>query len=115
MRQILQQLKQYKRDTFLCIGLTTLEVVMEILLPFITAMLIDQGLEASNMPIVYRYGILMVVMAFLSLAFGALAGKFAASASTGLAPIYGKRFMPISRHFPSLTLISLVYPAWLHG
>ena len=85
MRQILQQLKQYKRDTFLCIGLTTLEVVMEILLPFITAMLIDQGLEASNMPIVYRYGILMVVMAFLSLAFGALAGKFAASASTGLA------------------------------
>ena len=39
---------------------------MEILLPFITAMLIDQGLEASNMPIVYRYGILMVVMAFLS-------------------------------------------------
>ena len=75
MRQILQQLKQYKRDTFLCIGLTTLEVVMEILLPFITAMLIDQGLEASNMPIVYRYGILMVVMAFLSLAFGALAGK----------------------------------------
>lgn len=43
MRQILQQLKQYKRDTFLCIGLTTLEVVMEILLPFITAMLIDQG------------------------------------------------------------------------
>ena len=99
MRQILQQLKQYKRDTFLCIGLTTLEVVMEILLPFITAMLIDQGLEASNMPIVYRYGILMVVMAFLSLAFGALAGKF----------------MPISRHFPSLTLISLVYPAWLHG
>ena len=103
MRQILQQLKQYKRDTFLCIGLTTLEDVMEILLPFITAMLIDQGLEASNMPIVYRYGILMVVMAFLSLAFGAWQ------------PIYGKRFMPISRHFPSLTLISLVYLAWLRG
>ena len=85
MRQIIQQIKQYKRDTFLCIGLTTLEVLMEILLPFITAMLIDQGLEASSMPVVYRYGILMIVMAFLSLIFGALAGKFAASASTGLA------------------------------
>ena len=85
MRQIIQQIKQYKRDTFLCIGLTTLEVLMEILLPFITAMLIDQGLEASSMPVVYRYGILMIVMAFLSLLFGALAGKFAASASTGLA------------------------------
>ena len=34
---------------------------------------------------VYRYGILMVVMAFLSLIFGALAGKFAASASSGFA------------------------------
>ena len=85
MRQIIQQIKQYKRDTFLCIGLTTLEVLMEILLPFITAMLIDEGLEASSMPVVYRYGILMIVMAFLSLLFGALAGKFAASASTGLA------------------------------
>ena len=87
MRQIIiiQQIKQYKRDTFLCIGLTTLEVLMEILLPFITAMLIDQGLEASSMPVVYRYGILMIVMAFLSLLFGALAGKYAASASTGLA------------------------------
>lgn len=116
MRQILQQLKQYKRDTFLCIGLTTLEVVMEILLPFITAMLIDQGLEASNMPIVYRYGILMVVMAFLSLAFGALGREnLLPVRRQAWQPIYGKRFMPISRHFPSLTLISLVYPAWLHG
>ena len=43
------------------------------------------SLEASNLPVVYRYGILMVVMAFLSLAFGALAGKFAASASAGFA------------------------------
>lgn len=47
--------------------------------------IIDQGLEASNLPVVYRYGILMVVMAFLSLVFGALAGKFAASASAGFA------------------------------
>ncbi len=84
MRTVLKQLKQYKRDTFLCIGLTALEVVMEILLPFITALIIDEGLEASNLPAVYRYGIVMVVMAFLSLIFGAAAGKFAASAASGL-------------------------------
>ena len=84
MRHVLHQLKSYKRDTFLCIGLTALEVVMEILLPLITALIIDEGLEASNLPAVYRYGILMVAMAFLSLAFGALAGKFAASAASGL-------------------------------
>lgn len=85
VRTILHQLKQYKRDTFLCIGLTALEVIMEILLPFITAIIIDRGLEAGNLSAVTRYGILMVAMAFLSLAFGALAGKFAASASAGFA------------------------------
>ncbi len=57
MKTVLHQLGRYKRDTLLCIGLTTLEVIMEILLPFITAIIIDQGLEASNLPVVYRYGI----------------------------------------------------------
>ena len=85
MKRVLQQLGSYKKDTFLCIGLTALEVIMEILLPFITARIIDEGLEASSMPAVYRYGIVMVVMAFLSLVFGAVAGKFASSASSGLA------------------------------
>lgn len=85
MKKVLSQLKQYKKDALFCIGLTTLEVVMDILLPFITARIIDQGLEKSNLPVVYRYGILMLVMAFLSLTFGGLAGKFAARASSGLA------------------------------
>ena len=83
MRQVLKQLKQYKRDTFLCITLTGLEVVMEILLPFVTSLLIDRGLEAGSLPTVYRYGIVMVALAFLSLIFGALGGKFAASAASG--------------------------------
>ena len=65
MRKVLQQLGQYKRDTFLCIGLTALEVIMEILMPFVTSIIIDRGLEAGNLSVVYRYGALMVVMAFL--------------------------------------------------
>ena len=48
MRKVLQQLKQYKRNACLCIGLTALEVVMEILMPFVTAIIIDQGLEVNN-------------------------------------------------------------------
>ena len=85
MRTVLRQLGQYRKDTFLCIGLTTLEVVMEIVLPLITAIIIDQGLEKAQLPVVYRYGALMVVLAALSLVFGALAGKYAASASAGFA------------------------------
>ena len=85
MRKVLQQLGKYKKDTFLCIGLTSLEVIFEILMPFVTAIIIDQGLEPGDLGVVYRYGALMVVMAFFSLAAGAFAGKNAASASSGLA------------------------------
>ena len=85
MKTVLRQLKQYKKDAWQCIGLTCLEVVMEILLPFVTARIIDEGLQAANLGAVYRYGILMVVMAFVSLACGAFAGKAAAAASSGLA------------------------------
>ncbi|OUQ18431.1 ABC transporter [Flavonifractor sp. An135] len=85
MKTVLHQLGRYRRDTLLCVAMAALEVVMEILLPFITAIIIDKGLEAANLSVVYRYGILMVVLAALSLVFGALAGKCAASASAGLA------------------------------
>ena len=85
MKMILRQLGRFKKDALLCIGMTTLEVAMDILLPFITAIIIDRGLEQANLPTVYRYGALMVVMAFLGLVFAALAGKAAARASSGLA------------------------------
>ena len=85
VKHILPRLGVYKRDALLCIGLTTLEVIMEILLPFITARLIAEGLEAGSLPAVYRYGAILVALALLSLAFGAAAGRFAASASSGMA------------------------------
>ena len=85
MKRVIQQLGVYKKDTFLCIGLTALEVIMDILLPFITARLLSDGLEARHLPSVYRYGIILVALALLSLIFGATAGRFAASASSGLA------------------------------
>ena len=85
MKIVLKQVGRYKRDTFLTMGLTALDVVMEILLPFITAIIIDDGLKQSNLPVVIRYGLLMIVMSIISLCFGALAGKFAANASAGFA------------------------------
>ena len=85
MKIVLHQVGRYKRDTFLTMGLTAGEVIMEILLPFITALLIDDGLQASNLPVVVKYGLIMVVMSIVSLGFGALAGKFAANASAGFA------------------------------
>ena len=85
MKTVLAQLKQYKKDTFLTMGFTTLEVIMEVLLPFITARIIDDGLEQSDMSAIVRLGILMLVMAAVSLFSGAMAGKYAAAASSGFA------------------------------
>ena len=82
---LMGQVKQYRRDSILTPVFTALEVVMEVLIPFITAEIIDKGIEAGNMAKVYQYGALMLAIAFCSLVCGALAGKFAASASSGFA------------------------------
>ncbi|MGI5884218.1 MAG: ABC transporter ATP-binding protein [Candidatus Spyradocola sp.] len=85
MKSILAQVKQYKKDSILTPIFTALEVLMEVLLPYATALIIDQGIQKSDFNKVLLYGGLMLVMACLSLTFGALAGKYGASASSGLA------------------------------
>ena len=85
MKTVLAQLRQYKKDSLLTMGFTILEVIMEVLLPFVTAMIIDEGLERSDLSAVARLGVIMLVMAAVSLISGAMAGKFAASASSGFA------------------------------
>lgn len=85
MKSVLGQLKQYKKDALCTMGFTMLEVLMEVLLPFITALIIDEGLEQSNMAAIWKYGILMIAIAAVSLISGSMAGKFAAGASSGFA------------------------------
>lgn len=85
IKTLAAQIKQYKRSTLLTPLFTILEVVMEVLIPFVTAALIDKGINAGDITKVYLYGGIMIVMAFMSLTFGVLAGKFAANASAGFA------------------------------
>ena len=85
MKSILAQVKQYKKDSILTPIFSALEVFMEVLLPYVTAMIIDQGIQKSDMNKVLLYGGLMLVLAAFSLTFGALAGKYGAAASSGLA------------------------------
>ena len=82
---LLAQVRQYKKASLLAPAFTGLEVLMEVLIPFVTAAIIDEGIEAGNMERVYFYGAVMLVMALFSLLFGILAGKYAASASAGFA------------------------------
>ncbi|MBQ6087595.1 MAG: ABC transporter ATP-binding protein [Bacteroidales bacterium] len=85
LRTLAAQIKQYKRSVLLTPVWTSLEVVVEVLIPYVTASLIDKGINAGNMHEVYRYGAMMVGMACLSMLFGILAGRFAAYSSTGVA------------------------------
>ncbi len=85
VRTLMKQIKQYKKVLILTPIFTALEVVMEVLIPFITASIIDKGIEAGDMNQVYYYGVIMLIMAFFSLLFGILAGRFAAAASSGFA------------------------------
>ena len=64
---------------------TATEVVLDVLIPYVTASLIDKGLNAGSMENVYLYGAIMLGMAFLSLAFGILAGRSVAYAASGFA------------------------------
>ncbi len=76
---------QYKKATILTPIFTSLEVLMEVMIPFITASLIDKGVSSGNMNEVIKYGIIMLVLAFASLFCGVMSGKYAAEASTGFA------------------------------
>ena len=85
IKTLAAHIKQYKISTLLTPLFTILEVVMEVLIPFVTAAIIDKGINAGDISKVYLYGGIMIIMAFLSLTFGVLAGKFAANASSGFA------------------------------
>ena len=85
IRTFARYIGQYKRDAILTPLCTALEVLMEILIPFVTASIIDEGIQAGDMGKVWLYGGLMLALAFLSLFFGAMAGKLGASVSSGFA------------------------------
>ena len=85
LRTLTRQIKEYRTASILTPFWTAMEVVMDVLIPYVTASLIDKGLNAGNMENVCLYGAIMLGMAFLSLAFGILAGRSVAYASSGFA------------------------------
>ncbi|MBO6044781.1 MAG: ABC transporter ATP-binding protein [Bacteroidales bacterium] len=84
-KTILRQVRQYKWTALLTPLWTTAEVIMGVLIPYVTASIIDKGINAGNIANVYRYGALMLVMACFSLLFGILSARCGAYSSSGLA------------------------------
>ena len=76
---------KYKKESIITPIFTAVEVFLEIFIPFITASIIDKGIQAGDMRKVGIYGGIMLIIAFLSLFCGIQAGRYAAAASTGFA------------------------------
>ena len=79
------EVKQYKLPAFLTPVFVILEVLMEVLIPFVIAHLIDNGVEAGNYSVITEAGTILIILALLALLFGILAGRTSAVASAGFA------------------------------
>lgn len=85
IKKLARYIKGYKKDSILTPIFVMLEVIMEVLIPFLMADLIDKGIDGGNIPLIIKLGLALLIGAFISLFFGALAGKTAAIASAGFA------------------------------
>ena len=85
IKTLYRQIHGYWTATILTPVWTALEVLMDVLIPYVTASLIDKGINAGDMQNVYYYGTIMLGMAMMSMVFGILGGRCSAYASTGFA------------------------------
>ena len=85
IKRLSQCVREYKKDALLSPLYVLVESFLDVAIPFVMADLIDKGIEAGNMPMILRYGALLVGFALVALAFGALAGRSCARATAGFA------------------------------
>lgn len=85
IKKLLANVGQYKKDSLLTPVFVAGEVALDVIMPLIMAMMIDQGVEKSNTSVILKLGGLLFFCALIALIFGALGGRTAAIASAGFA------------------------------
>lgn len=85
IKKLLANVGQYKKDSLLTPVFVAGEVALDVIMPLIMAMMIDQGVEKSNTSVILKLGALLFLCALIALIFGALGGRTAAIASAGFA------------------------------
>jgi ATP-binding cassette subfamily B protein len=84
-KKLAKSIREYKRDTLLSPLFVTLEVIMECLIPFVISNLVNNIRDDAEMNLVIKDGLILVMMALLSLSFGIIAAVVCSRASTGFA------------------------------
>ena len=85
IKKLSKFIKEYKKDSILTPIFVIFEVIMEVVIPYLMAKIIDIGVQNGDLNYIFKIGAILVVSAFLSLTFGMLSGRFAAKASSGFA------------------------------
>lgn len=85
LRTLLKEVKEFKRASIVTPLFMILEVLMEMVIPYLMASIIDDGVNAGNIQHIYRVGGLMIVAALIGLFAGMAGGRYGAKASTGFA------------------------------
>lgn len=85
IKTLARQINGYKKETILTPITVALEVLLDILIPFLMAQMVDKGITPGDLGMVWHYGILMFICAICALICGAASGRYAAIASAGFA------------------------------
>lgn len=83
IKKLAKSVRDYKRDTILTPVFVAVEVILEVLITYFSAMIIDDGIEPGNMDIILKIGFILSVAAILSLIFGVFSGICCAKATAG--------------------------------
>ena len=85
LRTLLKEVKEFKRASIVTPLFMILEVLMEMVIPYLMASIIDDGVNAGNIRHIYRVGGFMIVAALIGLFAGMAGGRYGAKASAGFA------------------------------
>lgn len=85
IKQLSKSIRQYKKDSILSPVFVIGEVILEVLIPFIMANLIDYGINAGDIQYIAKTGFILILCCITSLFFGVMSGNYAAKASAGFA------------------------------
>ncbi len=85
IKRLLACVREYKAASFLTPTFIALEVVCEVVIPYVIAMLVNNIKAGPDLAVITKYGLMLIGLALLSLACGALSGYFGATASCGFA------------------------------
>lgn len=85
IKKLAASIREYKTATVLTPIFIIFELILDVLIPYLMSILIDNGINTGDMNYILKFGSLLVVLAFLTILFGVLAGKYSAIASAGFA------------------------------